>query len=724
MIHSRLKQKIKQMKKFFLAILIVLSNQLQAQTIKRCGTMEHQLELERQNPSILKSRESIERYTQQFIQQGNANRSNVVVITIPVVFHIIYSTAAQNISTARINAQIERLNIDFAKMNSDTGLIPPAFQSIAANTQIQFCLAQQDPNGVSTNGILRISTTTNPLPTFPSSVSAPWNRNNYLNIYVGNFSGGILGVAQLPGGSASSDYVNALFTTVGGPGALGTEPNYDLGRTLTHEIGHWLNLYHTFEGGCSGLTANNCANAGDRVCDTPPTSSSNFGCPGIQNTCTETTPFPPPYSNDQNDQTMNYMDYPDDACMFMFSAGQAARMTACLNGIRSSLLTSPGCSPVIISVDDAGVTAINSPTGFICAANYIPEVTIKNYGTAPLTSVDINYQIDNGAVQTQTYSGSLANNASATVTFPVQNATAGTHLFKCFTTLPNGFADPNPINDTAVSSYNIVAGQAIPYQQPFTSAVPFPPTGWTISNPDGGVTWERNGSYGHLANGSIWMDNANYSSNSEIDEAIMPPLDLTTTAGASLNFWVAYTYWTLPYQYSDTLEILISTDCGVTFTTIYKKWGPALATAPGQASDFFPTASQWRLENVSLAPYLTSNKAIIKFRNITDYENNLFIDDINIDLTTGINSTNIQSTFNVHPNPTTGIVYIKYDNKEQQLVDLKVLNSLGEVLLTETLKVDGSINKRLDLSGYANGVYQIVLTNSEQTLYRKFVIAK
>ncbi len=711
------------MKKLLLLALSIAVNLSQAQTLQHCATMDHQNSLLQAHPEIAKNREKLERYTRSFVQNNQQNRSVQTIITIPVVFHILYSNANQNISTARILEQMNVLNNDYAKLNSDTGLVPPAFQPVAANTQIQFCLAQQDPTGQPTNGILRIQVTGSPQ-AFPSNLSAPWSRDSYLNVYVGNFGGGLLGVAQLPGGPANTDYVNVLYTTVGGPNNLGTEPAYDLGRTLTHEVGHWLNLYHTFEGGCSGLNANNCLTAGDEVCDTPPTANANFGCPATQNTCTETSPFPPPYTSNQNDMTMNYMDYVDDVCMYMFTEGQAMRMAACVNGPRSSLFSSQGCVPPSTAAIDGGISAIASPFGILCTTGFTPSVTIKNFGTGPLTSAVINYSIDNGTAQTQAWNGTLASLATATVALPIQTVSGGSHTFQCYTTLPNAVTDPNTANDTTNSAFTVATGQALPYQQPFNTAGSFVPAGWTINNPDGATTWAYNGSYGNTANGSMWVDNANYNDNGEIDEAVMQPMDLTGGIGADLSFWVAYTYWTVPYQYSDTLDVLISTDCGATYTSIYKKWGNTLATAPGQGSDFFPTASQWRLETVSLLPYIASNNAIIKFRNITDYENNLFIDDINITITTGINKINDGLAITLSPNPANGLLNVKVDTKTQQHITLKVINNLGQLMMTEKINTNSSLNKKLDVSHLSNGIYQVAVETDGKTYVEKLVISK
>ena len=196
------------------------------------------------------------------------------MITIPVVVHVLYNNAIQNISDAQVNSQIDVLNEDFRKLNLDISNLPNVFSALAADCQIQFCLAKRDPNGNATNGIVRKSTT---ITSFSSNDnikrsanggSDPWNTSQYLNIWSGNLGGGLLGYAQFPGGAAATDGVVLLYNTVGRVGTLMAP--YNKGRTATHEVGHWLNLRHIWGDA-------NCGS--DLVNDTPTQQTSNFGCP-------------------------------------------------------------------------------------------------------------------------------------------------------------------------------------------------------------------------------------------------------------------------------------------------------------------------------------------------------------------------------------------------------------------------------------------------------------
>ena len=299
---------------------------------RNCGTTEYMSEMLLNDPAWQARLDSYERDIEAFDRNRSMMRTQAV-ITIPVVVHVVYRTANENISDAQIMSQMTILNNDFRKLNADTSLIPQAFRPLAADAQIEFCMAVQDPSGNPTNGITRTQTTVssfstnNGVKSNSSGGKSAWTTSKYLNIWVCNMSGGILGYAQFPGGSASTDGVVVGYKYFGNIGTA--QAPYNKGRTLTHEVGHWLNLRHIWGD-------SNCGN--DFVGDTPTSQAANYGCPSFPNvTC----------SNGPNgDMFMNYMDYVDDNCMQMFTPGQGTRMLAALNGPRASLLTSDGCVPL------------------------------------------------------------------------------------------------------------------------------------------------------------------------------------------------------------------------------------------------------------------------------------------------------------------------------------------------------------------------------------------
>jgi hypothetical protein len=315
---------------------------------RNCGTMTY-LELQKlQDPKQESRMERIEHFTQNMLRQ-NKGRAVTGVITIPVVVHVVYNTAAENISDAQILSQIAILNEDFRRTNSDADNV----WSQAADSEFEFCLATRDPNGNATTGITRTSTSRT---SFSSNNAVKFNSNggkdawpaaDYLNIWVCDLNG-LLGYAQFPGGSASTDGIVCDYAAFGNVGAAASP--FDLGRTATHEIGHWLNLRHIWgDGGCS---------VDDFVSDTPVSDAANTGCATGHVSCSTV------------DMVQNYMDYSDDACMNLFTQGQKDRMRVLFEpgGARAGLLNSLACqAPAPPSCND-GIQNGNE-TGVDCGGS-------------------------------------------------------------------------------------------------------------------------------------------------------------------------------------------------------------------------------------------------------------------------------------------------------------------------------------------------------------------
>lgn len=290
---------------------------------RNCGSMEYLEQQMQQDPDRKVLMQQIEKQTQQFAA-ATQNRL-ATVVTIPVVVHVIYNNNTENISDAQIQTQIQVLNDDFRRLNSDADNT----WSQAADTEIEFCMATVDPNGASTDGITRTSTNTTSFGTNDqmkfnaSGGKDAWPADDYLNVWVCDISGGILGYAQFPGGPASTDGVVCDYQYFGTTGTA-TSP-FDLGRTMTHEVGHYLNLRHIWgDGGC---------NVDDFVNDTPVSDGANYGCATGHTSCGTV------------DMVQNYMDYSDDACMNIYTVDQKTRMQALFGsgGSRASLLVSAAC---------------------------------------------------------------------------------------------------------------------------------------------------------------------------------------------------------------------------------------------------------------------------------------------------------------------------------------------------------------------------------------------
>jgi hypothetical protein len=293
---------------------------------RTCGTQDVHRRLLIESAEYRAARAEIENATMERLALAPEARF-AGVARIPVVVHVVWNTAAQNISAAQITSQIDVLNHDFRATNADVANVPSVFAGLVADARIEFFLATTDPSGNPTNGITRTSTNQasfsddDAVKSSATGGADPWPADRYLNMWVCLLGGGLLGYAQFPGGPAQTDGVVITHTAFGTTGTAAAP--FHLGRTATHEIGHYLNLFHIWGDDGSGCTGS------DQVADTPNQGGPNFGCPTFPHVSCNNGP--------NGDLFMDYMDYVDDACMVMFTHGQAVRMEACIDTVRTSL---------------------------------------------------------------------------------------------------------------------------------------------------------------------------------------------------------------------------------------------------------------------------------------------------------------------------------------------------------------------------------------------------
>lgn len=620
----------------------------QVPTQRVCGTIQHHEYLKQTRPNyerdLSEYNQMIEQYLQDKAAGLNVNRTSgtSAIVTIPVVVHVVYNGAAENISDAQAASQVQVLNDDFAKLNSDAGNVTqPAFAAVAAGAQIRFCLAQRDPNGNATTGVVHKSTTAASFGTNDAVKSAasggdnPWDVTKYVNIWVCDLSGTLLGYGEFPTGTISNTWGLVIDYAYAGSGGSATPP-FNLGRTGTHEFGHCFNLLHIWgddNGACSGS---------DGCSDTPNQASEHYGSFPVGSTQTDACSGSSPGT-----MWMNYMDYTDDGSMYMFTQQQVARMEAVVNTAPWNVLqTSTACTPPIAR--DAGISNIIKPANGISTCNnaVTPQITVINSASVALTSVRIQYKMDATATQTLNWTGSLATGATTVLTLNAYTGlTTGAHTFSVWTSLPNGGTDQNTANDSKSSTFTVTAapvGSALPFVENFESGVT-PPAGWVIQKSntiDAATSWSVVSNATGLTAGSTKaarMDN--YSSNSDITgqiDALRSPALTFTAANTSLslNFDVSHRIYGAPLI--DSLNVYISTDCGGSWTRLYTKGGSQLATAVGsQTTAFTPTANaQWRRETVSLSAYAGSSTAYLKFESRSGYGNYVWLDNINVSYTT------------------------------------------------------------------------------------------
>lgn len=422
---------------------------------------------------------------------------NEEILTIPVVFHIIHVGEdygwMSNIPDEQVFSAIEGLNEDFRKIAGTNG------DGVGVDTGIQFCLAKRDPNGNPTTGIVRVDGSS--VPNYAENgiqatgtVGAGeiavkslsnWPYQNYLNIWVvseiegNNAQSGIQGYSRFPVASMV-DGVVVLYNATGTVGNL--KSSTALNRTVTHEVGHYLGLYHTFHLTSNCTPESNCATQGDRVCDTPQTtqspSCSTLGC-GQQ-------------------MVENYMDYTPQTCMNAYSDGQRTRMRNTLLTQRGTLLESLGCAAV--TEFDAGIAQIVSPTGSTCSQMVTPTVRLTNYGSAALSSCTIHYSTNNENFAQFNWTGNLASGSAINVELPQIAGIIGANELNAWVTVPNGQADQSAANDEASGNFTVAPGGTVT----LSISVDFfgVETTWTMTQ--NGNVFATGGPYINNAQGTIF----------------------------------------------------------------------------------------------------------------------------------------------------------------------------------------------------------------------------
>jgi len=633
-------------------------------------------------------------------------------VVIPVVFHVVLQNTAQ-VTDAQIIAQLDTLNKDYAGANEDASKILSAFKPLFGKTNIQFCLAQRTPDGDPTNGIVRKTTSTASFGTDDKMKHADtggddgWNPEKYYNIWICVLSNGILGYGTFPeSGDPSDDGVVIDIQALPGSNL----PAYDEGKTLTHETGHFFDLLHIWgddDGACTGS---------DQIADTPNQGDATVGSPtGVKvDNCSPVAP---------GIMYQNYMDYTNDDQLLLFTIDQVARIETSMTNFRSSLFNSDGCQPAVVFNLDAQVRAILQPNARICNQEFTPSVVIRNRGSQTINSLHIVAKLENGDSAILNYNQPLAFGVSDTVSLPQLSASNGIQTLTVFVTSPNGGVDMQKSNDTMQISFQ--------YFPPVTSVnesfegATFPPPGWDIVNPDKSYTWERTDTAAKTGTHSVVMRNLEYQENDKMDWLRLPDLDLNNADSAFLSFQVAaavQTPLTTAGNVWDTLQVVVSTDCGKTYTSLYKKWGANLVTHPTAINTpFVPNANEWRKDSINLSDYIGAGKIMVAFQNTTNFENNIYLDDINV-RTVSVNPNLKARGYLVSPNPTTGNVLLQFYPQPVNLRKIELFNMTGQLLTSIPIQEGFTSNYyNLNLSKFAAGIYVVRASFTDKVVTQRIM---
>ncbi|MCU0383238.1 MAG: M43 family zinc metalloprotease [Cyclobacteriaceae bacterium] len=661
---------------------------------EKCGTVPYMQQLYKRHAiDPLQIEKWLEKRKQtQAIQNAKQQNGNY---QIPVVVHIIHNGepvgTGVNISDEQIISQINVLNKDFRRENTDAGNTPALFLPVAAGMGIEFILARQDPDGLLTDGIVR-KKGNRTLWSFSTEeelkATSFWPSEDYLNIWVTNLSGTLLGYAQFPFSTlpgledepniAATDGVVIDYEVFGtdDEGPFFLDPQFNKGRTVTHEVGHYFGLRHIW-GDDDGCTES------DYVADTPNQGADTSGCPTHPaSSCGGTKMF------------QNYMDYTDDVCMNLFTAGQVQRMQLILDDPtvprRNTLLTSPGLSFPPGFTNDVALREIISPSPVTCLANEA-VIKIQNRGIDALNSFRVTLKIDNQNATQQIINlpQPLAISDFTNVALIIPNQTIGEHQIEITVDLPNAQADNAPSNNTITKKFIVnTETTTAPIQERFD--ISLAQSNFTSINPFAETTWQTT-TTNYKNSASIATPNANPKSEAWL---VSPEINFTQATSASVRFQYSFRDNTTT---EEQLFLLYSTDCGQSYTQV------SIPLENSRTTTLPSTIAHWQ-DKLQQLPALTGEEnARIAFVFKGANTNTFYIDNIQLyDNLTGIRLQPEQvflaypgtgNTINVSLNlPEKNPANISvYDLVGKKIASVQIPNALNQTLLLETQAITSGI---------------------------------
>jgi hypothetical protein len=659
-----------------------------------------------------------------------ANKSAAVQYTIPVVFHILHQGGAENISDAAVIAALAQINSDYAAAGADASTVFAPFQAGYINSDMKFMLAKKDENGNCTTGIIhhydsRTVWDRNP----PSSAFNPalytgitWNTTKYLNIIIvkdivaaPSQNGTVVGYTTLPGNLANGAVQDAIVYNYGFLGGLNA-------RSLSHEIGHWFNLTHTFgntnnPGVVCGSTA-----GGDGVADTPDTKGNFSTCPASSTNTAFTCTSPNPTNSANYYQNVeNFMDY--SSCPKNFTTGQTTKMRTAAQSTVSS--RSNLWSPSNLTATDVNGTAPCAPVAqFLPYFNLLISYSVCSGGSLLMkdysynaSTINYSWTADNGAV--------IANPtlSNTSISFPTQGVS------NVSLTVSNAQG-----SNTIVKQITVLNGQASvtgPYSESFEA--PGTPANWNVINPSGSAIWAHTNIAALDGSSSFYIDGSQ-SAAGEQEILVTPVMDILNNPNDSLKF--SYAYARSSATQNDKLEVQASLDCGGSWEVLTSLSAAQLQAGSGgtNATPFIPTPSQWKQVNLTNAGnwFDLINSPSVTFRFVFTESstagggNNIFIDAVKFEGgPTGINELTKSYKLNLYPNPSNGEATLKFNLNDAATVNLNIVNILGENVLPTINYNYGSgeqivsINKNNTLS---KGIYFVNISINGAKMSKKLVI--
>ena len=691
---------------------IDLSNCRDGESVEYCKTHKLMNKL-KEDPEFVKeynASQIVLKKIENQIANGNQNR---VIYTIPLVFHVLHNGGPENISRAQIEDAVAILNRDYRLQNADANNVQSVFAGMPADIEIEFQLATKAPNGQCFSGITRTqSPLTNSGANGQNQVSAiiagndvfngSWPGNKYLNIMVVNDADGAAGYTTNPNNWSGTSMNNGIWVLHDYVGSIGTSDTYS-SRTLTHEVGHWLNLDHLWGNNNNPGNASSCSQ--DDAVDDTPRCIGVTSCNLNSNTCSNDA-ADGYWTSDVIDNVENYMEY--SYCNKMFTNGQKNRM-------RAALLSSVGGRNNIWTISNQIATGLNS-TPSLCAVDIRVERDIvcggddvQFFDESYNNIVSWNWSFPNGTPSSST-------NQNPMVSY------SGSGDFDVTLEVTDGLG--NTMTQTFPNFISVIGnpGYPPPIYEGFENIASLPSNDWTIYNPEGpGFDVVATGS----ASGSksVKLDNSQGQTGS-VDELISNTIDLSNSAAASISF--KYAFAKRNSGNSDYLQIFASKDCGESWFMRKNISTSILGTMANTNSNFTPSGSDWKtivISPSSFSNYLVSDFRF-KFKFVNGGGNDLYIDDINLSGSLSIEETEKVYDFKVYPNPVVENLLVSFNsliNLSNPLIELH--DATGRIVKSINLQNISKGENNLEVSSIDldSGWYILKIISDQKSISTKFL---
>lgn len=656
--------------------------------------------------AVIERDKELEAFTREFaettLREPQGSQRGGQVYTIPVVFHVIHKYGNENISREQMLDGLRILNETFRKTREDTADIHPDFKPIHADTEIEFALATKDPEGNCHSGINRIASELTNSGDHRVKDLIHWDPSMYLNVYVVSNAAGLAGHCVWP---ADADTIPEWDGIVIADSYVGTIGTSDLTRSVAfaHECGHYLNLHHIWGGNnvpnfyyLPVGQATNC-DEDDLVQDTPNSigwSSCNQNAASCGNV---------------RDNVQNAMDY--SYCNIMFTEGQKTRMRACLNSSianRNNLWTPS-------NLVATGVM----PTEGLCAADFEANKTfICNPNGEAITFTNTSYHGEIDSVYWEFPGGdSPFSVMEEPIVVYYQSGTFDVSL----TVYSNG--QSQQITKQDYITFLPDSSWSYPFSEDFEGSLSLEELPLSEHSLDAANKWELTDVASQSGSRSVWIDNWD-GSTATIDELYAPALDLSNAAQMRIAFKYAYAASDIA-ESGSRLQIQVSKNCETNWSTRLSLVGNGLETAPVQTSPFVPTNEQWVQEVVNIPASYLEDGFRFRFVFASNGNNRLFLDDINVDVTAGIeDELLLASSLNIYPNPTTERVNIHFELNEPANIQFSIVDVLGQTQFTSPYQQypSGNNQHQLQLETLSPGVYFLKIESNERQTAKRFIL--